>query len=92
MKEKEPFNPPKLVKTHKPHGMDPESHPAVDTAILHTAEMFAGGRTESTLNAVKVPGLFMYWIRPEGLFYKCKGQEGLIPAGNVRRVVFKNNE
>jgi hypothetical protein len=60
----------------------------VSTAILHSACLFAGGRTESTLNHVKVPGIEMWWVPNEGLHFKVKSQVGIVPAANVKIVYF----
>lgn len=58
---------------------------AVDTAMLHSSIMIPGtGRTESTLNQVKVPGIKMEWIRNEGLLIEARGRKTLIPSANVK--------
>lgn len=64
-------------------------HRVVDMALLQASAMIPGtGKTESTLNAVKVPGIKMLWIRGEGLLVNCKGKESLIPSTNVKIVHF----
>jgi hypothetical protein len=65
----------------------------IESAVLHQACMFAGGRTESTMNAAKIPGLTMHWITGEGLFFDIKNknitQHGFIPAAAVKIVYYK---
>lgn len=61
----------------------------VDTAILQAAASFPGsGRTESTLNSVKIPGIQMFWLKGEGLLVSVKGKESFIPDTNVKIVHF----
>ena len=50
--------------------------------------MFAGGKTESTLNQVKIPGIEMMWLEKEGLFFVVGHQSGLIPAAAVKNSLF----
>jgi hypothetical protein len=61
----------------------------VEMAVLQAACMFAGGRTETTLTPIKVPGIRMWWVKGEGLYFTCKHQEGMIPSTNVKVVYFE---
>jgi hypothetical protein len=61
----------------------------IDNAVLHAACLFAGGRTESTLTQVKVPGILLYWKPGDALYFKVKEQVGCIPAAGVKICNFK---
>jgi hypothetical protein len=69
----------------------PDTIGEIDTVVLHQACMFAGGRTESTLNTVKVPGIKMWWSENlNGLLFTIKNmQKGFIPAPAVKILYFK---
>lgn len=68
--------------------LEKKSHVSVSNAVLQTATFLPGGRTESTLNISKIPGIEMLWVRNEGLLVKIKGDEALIPDTNVKIVMF----
>lgn len=62
----------------------------VDTAILQAPVMIPGtGKTETTLNHTKIPGVQMVWLRGEGLLLTVKGIESFIPSTNVKIAHFK---
>lgn len=60
----------------------------VEQASLHSAVLFQGFTAE-TWNEAKMPGVLMLWVRGEGLLVGIRGKETLIPAANVKNVVFK---
>lgn len=61
----------------------------VEHAALHSAVMFAA-RTGDTWNEAKVRGIKMLWVKGEGLLLGLNGQEMLVPAANVKAVIFAN--
>lgn len=74
------------IETHQPISLPS----LIETAVLHSAVMFPGtGRTESTLNSIKIPGIQMEWIKQEGLMVEVGKRRYLIPSANVKIVYFK---
>jgi len=75
------------AETSKPNCEESKTY--VEMAVLQAACLFAGGRTETTLTSIKVPGIRMWWVKGEGLYFTCKHQEGMIPSTNVKIVYFE---
>lgn len=47
-----------------------------------------GLKTETNLNATKIPGVKMYWVKGEGLLCESKNEQVFIPSTNVKFVHF----
>jgi hypothetical protein len=57
----------------------------VTSAHIHSAGMLPGGRNETTLNEMKVPGIKMAYGIGEGVFIKVKNSKtSLIPTANFK--------
>jgi hypothetical protein len=55
----------------------------VDAAFLRDPVFLPHGGVESTLNASRLPGIEMLWIKGEGIDYSFRGRSGFIPSSNI---------
>jgi len=60
----------------------------VETAVLHSATMLPGGKTEVHLNQAKLPGVELKWDGAQGLYVTLKGKTALLPCAAVKAVYF----